>query len=154
MRFAALAPYLALPLALACAPRVVTTPAPPPVPGAEIRYSTRPETTHFIRARLVSIDADSLVVERIVMDPAGRWGDRAAGSLATDSIASLQVRVRRGGNAGRACAFRNCSMRPRSSTSAASGSRIACASKVNASAAASAADPAGSLALWAFLRPR
>lgn len=101
MRFVALAPYLALPLALACAPRIVTTPAPPPVPGAEIRYSTRPDTTHFVRARLVSIDADSLVVERIVMDPAGRWGDRAVGSLTTDSIASLQVRVRRGGNAGR-----------------------------------------------------
>lgn len=90
----------AISLVTACAPaHVVTTPVPAAVSGDRIRYAGWSDTTEFITARLVSLDADSMVFERFIpADPAGRW---VMGSLATDSIARLQVRVGRRGNAGR-----------------------------------------------------
>jgi hypothetical protein len=82
-----------------CAPaHVVTTPAPTPVPGSRIRYAVRSDTTRFVDARMVSLDADTLVFERFIAGDGGRW---IATSLATDSIARLQVRVGRRRNPGR-----------------------------------------------------
>lgn len=90
----------AISLLTACAPaHVVSTPVPAAVSGDRIRYAGRSDTTDFITARMISIDADSLVFERFIPgDPAGHW---VMGSLATDSIARLQVRVGRRGNPGR-----------------------------------------------------
>jgi hypothetical protein len=87
-------------LVAACAPaHVVSTPVPSAAAGDRIRYAGRSDTTAFITARMISLDADSLVFERFIAgDPAGRW---VVGSLRTDSIARLQVRVGRRGNAGR-----------------------------------------------------
>jgi hypothetical protein len=91
---------LAISLVTACVPaHVVSTPVPGAVPGDHIRYAGWSDTTDFVTARVASIDADSLVFERFIAgDPGGRW---ARGSLATDSIARLQVRVGRRGNPGR-----------------------------------------------------
>lgn len=87
-----------------CAPaHVVNTPAPRPVAGNRIRYAVRPDTTEFVTARLISIDADSLVFERFIPgEPEGRW---VAASVATDSVARLQVHIGRRGNAGLGAAF-------------------------------------------------
>jgi hypothetical protein len=100
MRFAALAPGLAVIFA-ACSPRVLTTPVPVPAAGADIRYSTKADSTSFTRARLVSLDADSLVFDRLVARPAGDGSRWVAGSLPTASIAVLQVRAGSRNNAGR-----------------------------------------------------
>lgn len=101
MRFAALAPGLAVVFAAACAPRVLTTPVPVPAAGADIRYSTKADSTSFTRARLVSLDADSLVYDRLVARPAGDGSRWVAGSLPTASIALLHVRAGSRNNAGR-----------------------------------------------------
>jgi hypothetical protein len=87
-------------LVAACAPaHVVSTPVPVPAAGDRIRYAGRSDTTDFITARMISMDADSLVFERFIPgDPARRW---VRGSLPTDSIARLQVRVARRSNPGR-----------------------------------------------------
>jgi hypothetical protein len=95
-RFAA----FAVGLVTACAPaHVVSTPVPVAAAGDRIRYAGRSDSTAFITGRLISIDADSLVFERFVArDPAGSW---VMGSVPTDSIARLQVRVGRRANPGR-----------------------------------------------------
>ena len=99
MRITRLSVMLGLGLIGACAPaHVVTTPAPTPVPGSRIRYAVRSDTTRFVDARMVSLDADSLVFERFIAGDGGRW---IVTSLATDSIARLQVRVGRRRNPGR-----------------------------------------------------
>jgi hypothetical protein len=100
MRIAGLVVSVAISVITACTPvHVVSTPAPMAVPGDHIRYTGRSDTTNFITARAVSIDADSLVFERFVAgDPSGRW---VRGSLLTDSIGVLQVRVGRRANPGR-----------------------------------------------------
>lgn len=99
VRIAYLSAALAVGLATACAPaHMVSTPAPTPVAGDRIRYADRSDTTSFLTVRLISLDADSLVFERFTAGDARRW---ITGSLATDSIARLQVRVGRRGNAGR-----------------------------------------------------
>lgn len=71
---------------------VTTEPAPAPVPGDRIRFAGRPDTSGLVTARLVSLDADSLVFERFVPGEPGGW---VAGALATDSVSRLQVRVGR-----------------------------------------------------------
>ena len=89
-------------LATACAPaHVVTTPGPAPVAGDRIRYAVRPDSTNFIVARAISLDADRLAYDRFVPATTGNTGQWVAGSLPTDSIARLQVRVGRRGNVGR-----------------------------------------------------
>jgi hypothetical protein len=95
-RFAA----VAVVLVAACAPaHMVRTPVPVAAAGDRIRYAGRSDSTAFITGRLISIDADSLVFERFVArDPAGIW---VRGSVPTDSIARLHVRVGRRANAGR-----------------------------------------------------
>ena len=100
MRITRRLPPLMLALASACTPaHVVTTPAPAPVAGVRIRYVPRSDTSNFVTARVVSLDAERLVFERFIPgDPKGRW---LADSLTTDSIVRLQVRVGRRGNAGR-----------------------------------------------------
>jgi hypothetical protein len=86
-------------LAPACTPaHVVSTPVPAPVTGDRIRYAVRSDSTDFTSVRLVSLDADSLIFERLVIDRAQHW---VPSSLPTDSIARLQVRIGRRGNAGR-----------------------------------------------------
>ena len=87
-------------LGTGCTPaHVVSTPVPAAAAGDRIRYAGRADTTAFITARMISLDADSLVFERFIpRDPVGHW---VMGSLPTDSIARLQVRVGRRGNPGR-----------------------------------------------------
>jgi hypothetical protein len=80
---------------------VTTTPVPAPSAGSAIRYATRPDGTRFTKARLVSLDAERLVFERYQMDPAGRRGVWTPDTVATPSLAKLQVSVGRRGNAGR-----------------------------------------------------
>ena len=102
MKITCLPAGLAVCLAAACAPtHVVNTPAPAPNAGDPIRYATRSDSTAFVKARTISLDSDSLIYERFIADPAGRSGGWVAGSLSTDSIARLQVRVGRRGHAGR-----------------------------------------------------
>ncbi|HEU5040965.1 MAG TPA: hypothetical protein VFT84_09110 [Gemmatimonadales bacterium] len=99
MRISTLPVTLALTLVAGCGPHVVSTPAPVPATGSRIRYAARSDTTEMVPARLVSLDADSLVFERFVPgDFGGKW---VPGSLPTDSVARVQVRVGRRGNAGR-----------------------------------------------------
>lgn len=81
---------LAACLASACAPSHVTT-TPTPVAGSRIRYAPRPDSGALIAARVVSLDADSLVFESFVRTPAGDAGAWRRGSLPTDSIARMQV---------------------------------------------------------------
>lgn len=91
--------FLVVALAPACAPaHVVGTPGPAPVTGDRIRYAARSDPTDFTTVRLVSVDADSLIFERLVID---RVQHSVTSSLPTDSIARLQVRISRRGNAGR-----------------------------------------------------
>ena len=100
MRIAGSVLSIAISLLTACTPaHVLSTPVPMAVAGDRIRYTGRADTTDFITARAVSIDPDSLVFECFVGgDPSGRW---VRGSLPTDSIGLLQVRVGRRANAGR-----------------------------------------------------
>jgi hypothetical protein len=85
----------------ACGPRVTTTPVPAPSAGTPIRYATRPDSTRFTKVRLVSLDAERLVFERYQMDPAGLRGGWTPDTVATPSLAHVQVPVGRRGNAGR-----------------------------------------------------
>ena len=66
---------LVLALCTACAPaHVVNTPASIPLSGSRVRYAMRPDTSEFVSARLISLDADSLVLERLIPgDRDGRW---------------------------------------------------------------------------------
>jgi hypothetical protein len=90
---------LLLAVLAACAPsRVVTTPAPVPEAGSHIRYSLRYDPYRFTKARLLSLDADSLAFERFIVGDRHAW---VADRVPTDSIARLQVRIDRRGNAGR-----------------------------------------------------
>lgn len=100
MRITRLWTPLAIGIAGACAPaRVVTTSAPVPMAGSHIRYTTTTEPSNFVTARLISLDGDHLVVERLVpAQPAGTW---VTVSLATESVDRLQVRVGRRSNPGR-----------------------------------------------------
>ena len=96
----------ALAVALLCgcvSARVVTTPAPTPAPGSHIRYATRPDPGNLVAARLVSLDASSMVSERFVAGPTfGKWVREA---IATDSLALLQVRIGRDRNPGKGALF-------------------------------------------------
>jgi hypothetical protein len=80
---------------------VTTTPVPVPSAGTPIRYAAAPDSTRFTKGRLVSLDAQQLVFERYQMDPAGRRGVWTPDTVATPSLAKLQVPVGRRGNAGR-----------------------------------------------------
>lgn len=75
--------------------QVLTAPAPEPVSGTTIRYTTRPDTARFISARLVSLDANQIVVERFTRGGQNRW---IADSLPTASLGRLEVRVARRNN--------------------------------------------------------
>jgi hypothetical protein len=100
MRLTRSLPGLSISLLAACTPaHVVSTPAPLPAAGDRIRYAGRADSNEFVTARMISIDADSLVFERFIAGGApGSW---VRGSLPTDSIARLQVRVGRRANPGR-----------------------------------------------------
>jgi hypothetical protein len=101
MRVGCLA-VLTLGLLAACAPaHVVTTPAPMPVAGDRIRYAGVSDTGEFIDARMVSVNADSLVFERFVSGWNNGPGLWARGSIPTDSIGGFQVHIGRRANAGR-----------------------------------------------------
>ena len=101
MRLERLVATLALGLTSACAAHVTTTPAPTPAPGAPIRYASTSDAGRFTTARLVFLDADSLVFERFDPGLSGRTGHWVSGSLAINSLAHLQVRTGRRGNAPR-----------------------------------------------------
>ena len=90
---------LLLTVVAACAPpRVVTAPAPVPEAGSHIRYSLRYDPFRFTKARMLSLDADRLAFDRPVVGGRPAW---VADQIPTDSIAQLQVRIDRRGNAGR-----------------------------------------------------
>lgn len=90
---------LAAGLLVGCIPaHVVTTPVPTPAAGQRIRYAGTADTTEFIPARLVSLDNDSLVFERLVSQRPDLW---VKGSLPTESVGRLQVHIGRRANAGR-----------------------------------------------------
>jgi hypothetical protein len=72
-----------------------------PDAGSDIRYSTPPDTTEFTRGRLVSIDADTLAYERLVVNPRTSWSEWTMRTIERDSIATLQVRVGSRNNVGR-----------------------------------------------------
>ena len=81
---------------------VVTTPTPVPSAGTSIRYAARSDTTRFLEGRLLSLDADTLSVERFVPErlashERAHW---AAERIPTDSIALLQAKVRQGTQVG------------------------------------------------------
>lgn len=97
----ALLPVLLLGLSAACGPRVTTTPVPAPSAGTPFRYATRPDSTRFTKAHFVSLDGERLVFERYQLDPAGRRGVWTPDTVATPSLATLQVAVGRRSNAGR-----------------------------------------------------
>lgn len=89
-------------MAAGCAPaRVETDLAPTPSVGARIRYTVRADTARFETGRLVAYQADSLVVDRFTPGLPGNPGTTVRLALPTDSVAVLQVRVGRKGNAGR-----------------------------------------------------
>lgn len=92
---------LAFCLTAACGPYVQSAPAPPGPAGADIRYARVPDSSLFTRARLISLDSERLVFEQLVLDPADGRQAWVAGSLGTSSLAALQVKVGRRGNAGR-----------------------------------------------------
>ncbi|HEX6107724.1 MAG TPA: hypothetical protein VFZ26_19215 [Gemmatimonadales bacterium] len=99
MRLTPLPITAAVALLAACAPYVTTTPGPEPVAGSPIRYAERADSAKLVPARLVLIDADSMVFERLVPgDYGGKW---VAASLPTRQLARLQVRVGRRANTGR-----------------------------------------------------
>jgi hypothetical protein len=100
MRTTGLTLLLAVAQVSACAPpHVVTTPGPAPTAGSPVRYAARSDSTAFVGGRLVSLNADSLVVERLVAGPTrSAW---ITSSVPTASVARLQVRVGRRGNPGR-----------------------------------------------------
>jgi hypothetical protein len=99
MRGLTLGCSLAAVLLTACGPHVVTTPAPAPEPGARIRFLARAATGGYVVGRLIDFRADTIVFERFVPGDAGaKW---VPASLPADSIALLQVRIGRRGNAGR-----------------------------------------------------
>ena len=100
MRMAPLS-VLLLGFSAACGTRVTTTPVPAPSAGSAIRYATWTDSTRYAKARLVSLDAERLVFERYQMDPAGRWGEWTLDTVATPSLARLQMPVGRRSNAGR-----------------------------------------------------
>jgi hypothetical protein len=96
---AELAAVLTAVLVIACAPApVVSTPGPTPVAGNRIRYAERPDSTKLVTGRVVSFDVDRLVVARFIPGPRGGV---VTDSLATDSLARLQVHVGRRGHPGR-----------------------------------------------------
>lgn len=99
MRLEHLTAILALGLVTGCAAHVASTPVPAPAPGAKIRYAHRASPGQFTVGRLVSIDTASLVFERFEPGWSGRRGQWVARSLATDSLAQLQVRTGRRSNA-------------------------------------------------------
>ena len=87
---------LAIGLVTACGPQVVTTPTPAAT-GNQVRYAATPDTSHFVEARLISLDSDRLIFERVVLGQ-GSW---VTDSLATESVSRLQVRIDRRNNAGK-----------------------------------------------------
>jgi len=78
--------------------RVVTAPAPVPDAGSPIRYAIRSDPSRFTVGRLVSLDADTLALERL---GSGKHADWQMDRIPTDSIAQLQVRIGRRSNIGR-----------------------------------------------------
>jgi hypothetical protein len=81
---------MALGLCACASSRVVTTPAPVPAAGSDIRYALRSAPYHFTSGRLISLDADTLTFERRVRGGPGAW---ATDHVPTDSIAQLQALV-------------------------------------------------------------
>jgi hypothetical protein len=89
---------LGLGLLTACAQnRVISTPAPTPSPGSEIRFASKSNPRELIRARVLSLDADSLAYASVAAGAPTGWTHE---TIPTDSIAVLQVHVGRRGNAG------------------------------------------------------
>jgi hypothetical protein len=88
-------------LSVACGPAVRTTPVPVPSAGTPIRYASRPDSTRFAKATLVSLDEERMVFERYEMEAAGRRGAWTRDSLSARTLAALQVRVGRRSNLGR-----------------------------------------------------
>jgi hypothetical protein len=91
--------FLAL-LASACAPAQVSH-SPVPMDGDRIRYSFASDSTRLFVARILSVRADTIVVERLVPSLTGGAAEWAPASIPTATLARLDKRVGRRGNAGR-----------------------------------------------------
>ena len=87
-------------LAGACAPAHVVH-APLPMAGDRIRYALADDSATLHVARVVGVSADTIVVERVLPGRTGGAAERVSASLATASLARLEKRVGRRGNAGR-----------------------------------------------------
>jgi hypothetical protein len=99
MRVHRLTGVLALGLTAACAAHIASTPVPAPAAGSHIRYAVRSDSARFTTARVVSLDAGTLISRRFDPGIGGRPGRWIAESLATDALAHLQVRTGRRGHA-------------------------------------------------------
>ena len=87
---------LALGLTACVSSRVVTSPAPVPAAGSDIRYALRSAPYQFASGRLISLDADTLTFERRAR---GEPAALATDHVPIDSIAQLQALVGRHSNA-------------------------------------------------------
>lgn len=91
--------FIAL-LASACAPTHVS-PSPVPMDGDRIRYSFMQDSSRLFVARVVSVRTDTIVVERLIPSMTGGTAEWVPASIPTATLARLEKRVGRRGNAGR-----------------------------------------------------
>jgi hypothetical protein len=87
-------------LACTCAPSHVVE-SPLPMAGDRIRFAFADDSARVHVARVVEVSADTIVVERVLPGMTGGAAERTSASLATASLARLEKRVARRGNAGR-----------------------------------------------------
>ena len=87
-------------LASACAPTHVSH-SPVPMDGDRVRYSFASDSTRLFVARILSVRADTIVVERLIPSMTGGAAEWAPASIPTATLARLDKRVGRRGNAGR-----------------------------------------------------
>jgi hypothetical protein len=84
----------------ACAP-VQRIGSPVPEPGDRIRYSLAIDSGRLYTGRAVRLDGDTIVVDRLVSSMIGGAAEWDSAAFATSSLARLEMRVGRRGNAGR-----------------------------------------------------
>lgn len=87
-------------LATACAPAQVS-PSPVPMSGDRIRYSFMQDSSRLYVARILRVRADTIVIERLMPSMTGGAAEWVPASIPTATLARLEKRVGRRGNAGR-----------------------------------------------------
>ena len=91
---------LAALLAAACAPSYGAG-APIPEPGDRVRYAVAGDTGRVYAGRTVRLAGDTLIIERYIPSMTGGAAAWDSAAIATSSLARLEKRVGRRGNAGR-----------------------------------------------------